>query len=414
LDVSKPLPACSIRAPEWRHHLASELLPRAEREARSLGAVRPSDLTGLDTLNTPCWQVVRPSALDIPGNVTMLTGKGWTEETASLGAYMEFLERYWAERSEVPYIIARPSELERRKEWYVPLAVMPLPLGVRDPQDQPLAWICGTTLQGESIWVPAHDVLCPFVPPEGAFNPPIWRSNGLASGGHLTEAVFYGLLEIIERDAMAVAELAHVGTSVDLGNLTSERVQNLYERLVSLGVHLEVKQIQAIGGVNVFAAYLDDEEARNPLRMCGGQSAHIDPLLAIETAILEAVQTRAVMISGGREDLERHDAVAELSYEVARREGSWWFDTTEDQVPAPSAPLALPDDLAEVVYQIDETLRSQKFYPVIFIQLSPPDAEIKVVRVVVPTCSEISHDTRRLGRRFLESYASARKQESKD
>jgi ribosomal protein S12 methylthiotransferase accessory factor YcaO len=95
---------------------------------------------------------------------------------------------------------------------------------------------------------------------------------------------------------------------------------------------------------------------------------------------------------------------------VVRREGSWWFNTTEDQVPAPSALLPLPDDLAEVVYQIDETLRSQKFYPVIFIQLSPPEAELKVVRVVMPTCSEISHDSKRLGRRFLESYASTREE----
>jgi ribosomal protein S12 methylthiotransferase accessory factor len=365
LDTSKSLPACPVKDPGWRHYLASELLPIAAREARLLGAVRPTDLAGLDSLDTPCWQVVRPSALDIPGNVTTLTGKGWTDETASLGAHMEFIERYWAERSEVPYIIARPSELGRKKEWYVPVAVMPLPLGVPDPQDQPLAWIRGTTLQGQSIWVPAHDVLCPFVPPAGTANPPIWRSNGLASGGHLTEAVFYGLLEVIERDAMAVAELAHVGTSVDPSNLTSEHIQDLYHRLVSLGVQLEVKQIPAIGGVNVFAAYLDDTEARNPLRLCGGQSAHIDPVLAIENAILEAVQTRAVMISGAREDLDRHDEVAALSYEVARREGSWWFDPTEERVPAPSDGLPLPGDLAEVVYQIDETLRSQKFYPVI-------------------------------------------------
>jgi hypothetical protein len=64
----------------------------------------------------------------------------------------------------------------------------------------------------------------------------------------------------------------------------------------------------------------------------------------------------------------------------------------------------------KLFYQIDETLRSQKFYPVIFIQLSPPEAELKVVRVVMPTCSEISHDSKRLGRRFLESYASTREE----
>ena len=402
MKISKPLPQCHVQAKNWRRYNPSEILPIAEREARLLGAVRPSDLAGLDELETPCWQVVRPAALDIGGNVTVLTGKGWNEELALLGAYMEFLERHWAERSEVPYIIARPSELERNEEWFIPLAVMPLPLGVPDPQDEALAWISGTTLQGQPIWVPAHDVLCPFAPPSGACNPPIWRSNGLASGGHLTEAVLYGLLEVIERDAMAVAELARLGTTVDLSDFSSLPVQSLRQRLLTLDIDLEVKQIPAIGGVHVFAAFLDDRQSGNPLRLVGGHSAHVDPLLAIEDAILEAVQTRAVMIAGAREDLQRHDAFAALGYDAARREVGRWFDATEDRVAAPSAPLPLPADLAEVVYQIGEELRLQKFYPVVFIQLSPPDAEIVVVRVVVPTCSEISHDSRRLGRRILE------------
>ncbi|MGH9883391.1 MAG: YcaO-like family protein [Pyrinomonadaceae bacterium] len=404
MKISRPLPPCPVRAKNWRRYNPSEILPIAEREARLLGAARLSDLAGLDELETPCFQVVRPAALDIAGNVTVLTGKGWNEELASLGAYMEFLERHWAERSAIPYIIARPSELERNGEWFIPLAVMPLPVGVPDPQDEALAWISGTTLQGQQIWVPAHDVLCPFVSPSGAGNPPIWRSNGLASGGLLTEAVLYGLMEVIERDAMAVAELARLGTTVDLSDFPSLPVQNLRRKLLTLSIDLEVKQIPAIGGVHVFAAFLDDREAGNPLRLVGGHSAHVDPLLAIEDAILEAVQTRAVLISGAREDLQRHDAFAALGYEAARREVSWWFDATEDRVAAPSAPLALPDDLAEVVYQIGEELRSQKFYPVVFIQLSPPDEEIPVVRVVVPTCSEISHDSIRLGRRILEGY----------
>jgi thioglycine synthase len=404
---NKTLAQCPLRGRDWRHYEVTEILPIAEREARRLGAVRPSNLAGLDELNMPVWQVVRPTARDISGNVTVLTGKAWAEDQACLGAYMEFLERHWAECSEIEYIIARPSELQKDKKWFIPLAVVPLPLGVPDPGDEPLAWISGTTLQGEEIWVPAHDVVCPFTPPTGARNPAIWRSAGLASGGHLTEAVFYGLLEVIERDAMAVAELGRLGTSVDLSSFPSQPVEALKQRLLSLDIHLEVKQLPAIGGVHVFAAFLDDRASRNPLRLVGGHSAHVDPLLAIEKAILEAVQTRAVVIAGGREDLQRYDAFAQLSYDVARKEGSWWFDTTEDKVAAPSAPVTLPADLAEVVYQIDEELRSHRFYPVVFRQLSPPDAGVVVVRVVVPSCSEISHDSIRLGRRILEAYAAA-------
>lgn len=404
MEASNPLPPCPPRASDWRRYHASELLPGAEREASRLGAVRPSSLAGLDELGTPVWQVVRPAALDIDGNVTVLTGKAWTDESARLGAYMEFLERHWAERSEIPHIIARPSELQKEKRWFIPLTVMPLPQGVPDPGDQPLAWIAGTTLQGEKILIPAHDVLCPFVSPPGACNPLIWRSAGLASGGHLTEAVFYGLLEVIERDAVAVAALRKIGTTVDLGSLPSESVRLLTQKLEALGADIEVKRLPAVGGVQAFAAFLDDRESRNPLRLVGGHSAHIDPLLAIEHAILEAVQTRAVMIAGAREDLQRYDSFAGLGYEAARREVGWWFDRTGDFEAAPSARLALPTDLAEVVYQIGEDLRTQKFYPVAFVELSAPNAEIKVVRVVVPTCSEVSHESIRLGRRILEDF----------
>jgi len=406
MTAAAVLPACPVRARNWRCYTAAELLSVAEREARALGAARAADLSRLDDLGTPCWQVVRPEAYNIPGNVTVLTGKGWDDTHALLGAYMECIERHWGERSLVEPRIARTSELSRDNEWFVPLAVMPLPLGVPDPGDVPLAWVAGTTLEGPRIWVPAHDVLCPFVPVPGTANPAIWRSNGLASGGHLTEAVFFGLLEVIERDAMAVAELTHLGTTVDLGDCPSQTVQNLRRKLNALDIALEVKQVPAIGGVSVFAAFLDDRASRNPLRLVGGQSAHVDPLLAIEHAILEAVQTRAVMISGGREDLQRHDAVATMDYEAARSEAGWWFDPTDSRVASPAAALTLPFDLADVVHRIGEQLRDEKFYPVAFIPLSPPQSDIIVVRVVVPTCSEISHDSRRLGRRILASYMS--------
>src|SRR5215471_14718373 len=122
MTSSGPLIPCPSRARDWRHYHASELLPVAEREARALGAVRPSNLAGLDELGTPVWQVVRPDALPVDGNVTVLTGKAWSDEQACLGAYMEFLERHWAERSTIPHIIARPSELEKDNQWFIPLA----------------------------------------------------------------------------------------------------------------------------------------------------------------------------------------------------------------------------------------------------------------------------------------------------
>src|SRR5215207_9665321 len=103
MSLHEWLTPCPASAPGWRRYAPPELLPVAERAARRLGAARLSDLSGLDDLDTPCWQVARPDALDTPGNVTVLNGKGWSAEQARLGACMEFIERHWAERSEVPH-----------------------------------------------------------------------------------------------------------------------------------------------------------------------------------------------------------------------------------------------------------------------------------------------------------------------
>jgi YcaO-like protein with predicted kinase domain len=191
LTDSWVLPPCPANA-GWRRYHAEEFIPKAAAEAARLGAVRPARLSGLDTLGVPCWQIARPDAVDTPGNVSLLTGKGWTNDQALLGAYMEAIERYWAECSRVTVLVAKPSELQARGEWYVPLSIMPLPLHIADPGDQPLAWVRGTTLEGKSILVPAHEVWCPFSPSPGIHNPPIWHSTGLASGSHFTEAVFHG------------------------------------------------------------------------------------------------------------------------------------------------------------------------------------------------------------------------------
>ena len=396
------LPSCPVRARGWRGRPAEELLPVAAAEAKRLGAIRPSKLSGLDQLGVPCWQVIRPDAIDTPGNVTVLTGKGWTDDEALLGAYMEAIERHWAECCCLPTIIAKPSELQAKGEWYVPLAVMPLPTHITDPGDQPLAWVRGTTLEGRSILVPAHEIWCPFSPPPGACNPLTWHSTGLAAGSHLTEAVLHGLLEVIERDAMAVAELYHVGRSVELAEVQSTPVRELGAVLRHQGMTIEVKSLASIGGAHTFVAFLDDPMSQNPLRINGGHSSHVDPLIAFEDAVLEAIQSRAAFVAGSREDLVQLDGFASLGYSAARDALTWWLTPTAEKIPAPSGLSTPPADIACCVRELAHRLREERFWPIIFVPLSPPDANIVAVRVLVPSCSQASPGNIRLGRTVLE------------
>ncbi len=313
---------------------------------------------------------------------------------------MRTVERYWScggsARPAVGCRLARPSELA--EELFVPAGAMPLPYGLGDPGDAPLAWMPGTTFWGAEVLVPAHDVLCPFVPPPGAANPPVWRRAGLAAGGHPTEAVFHALLELLERDAVAVAELAQAGARVDLATSGSPWIGRLLPRLASHGIRLEVRQLPTMGGATTYLSTLEDGRHGLPERPIRGHAAHLDPYLALERAILEALQTRATILAGIPEELPEEGVGAGAV--SPRRQPAGGVELEAGIVPAPAAPLPLPADLAEVVLACERALRREGFQPLVVVELTPPGSPVAVVRVVLPGCSDVSHGAVRLGRRL--------------
>jgi len=236
-------PAAS--APAWRALDAATFLPVARAEARALGVVRPADVTGLDRVGLPCWQAFRPAAADVPGNITVFNGKGWTHQQAELGALIEGIERHWGE-GPAPSAGAPPpaaqrvaciDELEREGAAFIHPSDVPLPTDLpAPPHDAPLLWVSGQS-GGREVWLGAHEVYSPYLCPDGVLNPGRWRSTGLAAGSTPAEAAFYGLLEVIERDADAVAELRrNPDPDLDLESLPSPRLQQLYQRLQAEGI----------------------------------------------------------------------------------------------------------------------------------------------------------------------------------
>jgi ribosomal protein S12 methylthiotransferase accessory factor len=384
----------------------AELLPVAEREARRLGTSRLTDLEGLDILGVPCWQATRPLAVAAPGNITVLTGKAWDRDEARLGAVMESIERHWAEQAPLSLVMARPSRLAERGVPHIHPDDVPLPVGMALADDPVLAWAWGTTLSGAggpeaaATLVPAHEVLCPFTPPPETGHPPVWRSAGLAAGASMVEAVLFGLLEVVERDAVAVAEVARQSVSVDLDACPSPRLAALRVRLADHGVALEVKRLEGIGGVPVFAACLDDRKWRDPMGLVAGYAAHPDELEALEGAVLEAVQTRLTVVAGAREDLDGHGRLRRAGYQSARQALSWWLDPTEARCGVSAVRQDPPTDPSAALSGLLADLGTAGFDRVVTVALSPPGAAVAVARVVVPGASHICGSAVRLGRRL--------------
>jgi ribosomal protein S12 methylthiotransferase accessory factor len=204
---------------------------------------------------------------------------------------------------------------------------------VFDPSMQ-LEWgECWDLRGGGPIWIPLTFLLLGYDGPQCS----TWyqSSNGLASGNCLEEAICHGLAELIERDAYTMA-MVRVGllprvralvTSVLEDRAAAEpgrpaednaaeaapfiqletlpvALLRVVRDLEAAGAELVLRYLPSDTGVPAFAALL-----RSPFGIerldTGGFGAHLNAAIAAGRAISEAVQSRATLIQGSREDIPR-------------------------------------------------------------------------------------------------------------
>ena len=166
---------------------------------------------------------------------------------------------------------------------------------------------------------------------------------------------------------------------------------------------IEVKSLASIGGAHAFVAFLDDPMSQNPLRINGGHSSHVDPSDCVRGIPFSGSDPEPeAFVAGSREDLVQLDGFASLGYSAARDALTRRLTPTAEKIPAPSGLSTPPADIACCVRELAHRLREERFWPIIFVPLSPPDANIVAVRVIVPSCSQASPGNIRLGRTVLE------------
>ncbi len=175
--------------------------------AARMGITRVAVLTGLDVIGIPVVAAYRPNSR----SVAVHQGKGTTLAAAKASAVMEAVE-----------IVSRREHRRLTSGWHrtdeLPAAVAPerLPCGWPRTdvcsQNERLLWIAGQDLIGGGTRrVPfelvSADFTWPGLPGGRRFQA---TTNGLASGNHLLEAVLHGLYKVVERDAMALWQVAPI------------------------------------------------------------------------------------------------------------------------------------------------------------------------------------------------------------
>ncbi|MCK9897884.1 TOMM precursor leader peptide-binding protein [Frankia sp. AgB32] len=223
-------------------------------------------------------------------------------------------------------------------------------------------------------------------------------ANGNAAGNNLEEAILQGLLELVERDSVAIWWYNRSRVpGVDLRSLDGGYAQILESYYAEMGRDLRLLDITSDLGIPSFAAVSRclDHPVEDILL---GFGAHVEPRLAALRALTECNQFLPAVVE--------RDADGQTLYRFDDDEArGWWRETTLASEPylvaAPDQPhtdlqrmLDLSsDDLADEIRTCVARLGSAGI-EVLVLDQSRPDLDINVAKVMAPG---LRHFWRRLG-----------------
>ncbi|MFE2879044.1 YcaO-like family protein [Streptomyces roseus] len=364
-----------------------ETWARLEPLLPAAGITRVADVTQLDDIGVPVWQAIRPNS----ANLAVSQGKGISHELARVSAAMESFELFCAESPQLPVRSARVAELADGLPYRWSDLVL-LDHHVMGPWSHLQWWPAEDLHTGRDTWVPL-DAVSVDLRMRSRWAPPTVHtsSNGLAGGNSMTEATVHGLLEVMERHAMA--RFLVQGRIWDAAVRTVPgahgAARTVVERCLDAEAVVEVTDVTCELGVPSFAARIWSPSVP---WWFSGSGAHLDADIALSRAVTEAVQSRLTVVTGAREDLPdvpynfsaRPPAPPQPRRAAGSdaREGSR-VRSTDDLLAPHCAPMAKSRDLeAELAHLLDVADRHGT--AVMRADLTHPSFGVPVVHVLTP------------------------------
>lgn len=210
-------------------------------------------------------------------------------------------------------------------------------------------------------------------------------SNGCAAGSSVEDAVLQGLLELVERDAVAIWWYNRLrAPGVDLDSPADPWIDALRAAYRGLGREFWVLDVTADLGVPTMVAV--SRATSGPEDLLFGFGAHPDPVVAVRRALTELNQTLPAMLGMTAGRLRETGDI-----DLAR-----WLDTATvanqpHLLPDPARPpRRVPDhghvagaDLAADVDALRRRIEAADM-EVLVLDQTRPDIGLPVVRVIVP------------------------------
>ena len=373
----------------------AETLAVARRLAPQLGITVCNDATSFDLLGVPVWFSHRGQTVD----ARVHSGKGTLAIEAHVGALMEAIENAVAERAGERFCGGRAvlGDLVAAFDPRLTVADLSPRLTVTMPAERVVAVETCEDIASGTIYSMPAELLHQTLPELGrealVFG---MSSNGLASGNSLDEATLHALLEVLERDAVAM-DMARSSASPLMPGSLPKPFAEWQSRWLGLGVELRLRALPNLAELPCVAAELIDRSgARAPRGL--GFGLHPDPYVALSRAVTEAAQSRLYQLrfkADANADADarstREAVPAPASHQPALR-----FDELQG-TPCDNVALALQDVVSR--------LRARGLHWVLRRRLNQhSDASdldgLHVVKVLVPGCESSVGNEVRIGRRL--------------
>ncbi len=374
-----------------------------EDKLKTAGITRIADITDLDRIGLPVYTAIRPTAEY--GGVSVYGGKGISKDHAKASAMMEGFERYSAEKQDSDEIIlSSVNEISAKGDYIDPKSLnLPKEFEKKDISDIRLEWsIAHDLITDKDYYIPTNAIYHPYTHDNNIESLFKSNTNGLASGNILEEAILHGIFEVIERDAWSIFELTHKNYSqIDLDTIESETINETIEKFTSNGINIKLMDFTADIDVPTIAASADDTVTRDAGLLTLGIGTHLDPEVAILRALTEVAQSRATQINGAREDTVRADFAREAGYERMKRINKYYFKQEEEQISLSDIENKSTTSINDDLEIVKNELTSNEIKHVLYHDLTRPELDVSVVRVVIPEMELYALDQSRAGYRFL-------------
>lgn len=397
---------------------------------KKIGVTRISDITYMDKLYVPNYSAFLPGTED---SFWVYSGKGPTKMQAKAGALMESIERYSSLHSNYSKSFIQgtyPRLSKIYKKVLHPDEVVE-PVIHSYAKDSILDYMVGfDLLNNEEVLVPAHLALYKYSPSHpSTYAFPYSHTNGLASGNSLEEAICHALCEVIERDAVSIADLC--ASSIPYSILTSivnslakqkngrshavqlheaefvddssifpdvniseimeyEPIKFLVRRFATAGIPLLIKDItQEDIGIPTFVASSIEWITNDYGYFAKGFGTHLDSRIALIRAITELSQTRAINIQGARDDLKKiqykeNDEIYKRKWQFMHANPSCLNKNEENTIMFSKIKAYIMNDILDDIRLILKRLKDAGLKRAIIVDLTNAKVGIPVVRAIVP------------------------------